>query len=64
MPAKEGQLRFRSKADNLILVTLDADSNYTVVHTPDKSEYRINQRTLKQLVNDGLLIVRQRVTRK
>jgi hypothetical protein len=64
MPVKEGQLRFRSQVGNLVLVTLDADSNYTLLHTPDKSTYRIDQHTLKQLVNDGLLVVRRRVTGK
>ena len=64
MPTKEGQLRYRSKAGNLVLVTLDRDSNYTLFHTPDKSIYRINQHTLKQLVNDGLLVVRRKVTGK
>ena len=64
MTVKEGQLRFRSKAGNLVLVTLDTDSNYTLLHTPDKSTYKISHHTLKQLVNDGLLVVRRRVTSK
>jgi hypothetical protein len=64
MPVKEGQLRFRSRAGYLVLVTLDPDSHYTLFDTSDKKTYRISQHTLKQLVNDGLLVVRQRITRK